>query len=439
MMSTLLLSILSLTILPPIVFATPSSCKDENVIVIGAGLSGLAAARDLQDRGCGVTVLEARDRTGGRSYSTTEASPWDFEHDLGGQYQHGTAKANSITWLADRFSIRRTLAGGDSAYVGERDRAVWIRDTDGSHYSSTDVEGGFSLFDEWWRKNTAQLRKRVSQLGLRDKPLKDSSEFVMEQLMGPLTRDQQALLDFHITINIDEDWGINHALWPLVGIDENDGYWWRPIKLEDNVLPGGMSQIMDLLENGDPMDPNSDSLEIRLDHVVTKIEHGSDACTVTYYIGSDKQKKLFTESGSACICTVPLAVLEGTGEKEGDIVFNPELSADKQIAIRTRGIAHQNFALLQFDHPFWREIDPGMTSWTWVDSRQQCDRELGEEFRYFSDWLDLSAFKEDTEHFILQSFWTSDKYWAESLSDKQLEKKFVSSLERYVSRFVSRN
>lgn len=149
-MSTLLLSILSLTILPPIVFATPSSCKDENVIVIGAGLSGLAAARDLQDRGCGVTVLEARDRTGGRSYSTTEASPWDFEHDLGGQYQHSTAKANSITWLADRVSIRRTLVGGDSAYVGERDMAVWIRDTDGSHYSSTDVvDGGFSLFDEW--------------------------------------------------------------------------------------------------------------------------------------------------------------------------------------------------------------------------------------------------------------------------------------------------
>ena len=40
------------------------------VVVIGAGMAGLAAARDLVDVGQTVTVLEARDRLGGRRNMT---------------------------------------------------------------------------------------------------------------------------------------------------------------------------------------------------------------------------------------------------------------------------------------------------------------------------------------------------------------------------------
>jgi len=42
---------------------------DRDVIVAGAGLAGLRAARDLTDGGRAVTVLEARDRIGGRGYT----------------------------------------------------------------------------------------------------------------------------------------------------------------------------------------------------------------------------------------------------------------------------------------------------------------------------------------------------------------------------------
>lgn len=42
---------------------------DADVVVIGAGVAGLVAARELTDRGYQVLVLEARDRVGGRTFN----------------------------------------------------------------------------------------------------------------------------------------------------------------------------------------------------------------------------------------------------------------------------------------------------------------------------------------------------------------------------------
>jgi monoamine oxidase len=59
------------------------------VLIIGAGAAGLAAARELSDAGKNVTVLEARDRIGGRIYTYHEEGEIPIE--LGAEFIHGRA------------------------------------------------------------------------------------------------------------------------------------------------------------------------------------------------------------------------------------------------------------------------------------------------------------------------------------------------------------
>lgn len=75
-----------------------------DVIIIGAGVAGLSAARQLQQAGKRVIVLEARSRIGGRIYTRHDIAEVPVE--LGGELIHGTQAA---TWdIINQEHIRTT-------------------------------------------------------------------------------------------------------------------------------------------------------------------------------------------------------------------------------------------------------------------------------------------------------------------------------------------
>jgi monoamine oxidase len=85
-----------------------------DVVVVGAGFAGLAAARELSHRAIDVLVLEARDRIGGRAWTGPFA---DVEVELGGAFVH---------WYQAHVWAELTRYGIGVEPALEPERAIWI-------------------------------------------------------------------------------------------------------------------------------------------------------------------------------------------------------------------------------------------------------------------------------------------------------------------------
>src|SRR4030095_589974 len=77
--------------------------ETSDVLVIGAGAAGLAAARELSTAARKVTVLEARGRLGGRVFTQRDQAS-SFPIELGAEFVHG--KSPALWHLAERANLK---------------------------------------------------------------------------------------------------------------------------------------------------------------------------------------------------------------------------------------------------------------------------------------------------------------------------------------------
>lgn len=148
-----------------------------DVVVIGAGITGLSAARNLVDHGWSVVVLEARDRIGGQLH--TDHSFTSVPVELGAGLIHGR---DAYTWElveesgADAVRVRGGSGGGTSIETGSppldvEDAAAYLRrmDVPESDWPPVSIDNEpldrwsatwmhrHELFD-WWSASRANYR-----------------------------------------------------------------------------------------------------------------------------------------------------------------------------------------------------------------------------------------------------------------------------------------
>ena len=112
-----------------------------NVLVLGAGMAGLAAARALQDAGQQVCVLEAKHRLGGRVYTNHDFAEVPVE--FGAEFVHGEGAA---TW-----ALVRELRLGTVHWNKLTDS--WVRLEDGAWLTMREARADYPDFDQTrsWR------------------------------------------------------------------------------------------------------------------------------------------------------------------------------------------------------------------------------------------------------------------------------------------------
>ncbi|HEX5725117.1 MAG TPA: FAD-dependent oxidoreductase, partial [Longimicrobiaceae bacterium] len=130
------------------------------MIVVGAGLAGLCAALELHRAGHQVTVLEARDRVGGRVLTLREPFSDGLYAEAGAL--HVLAEHATVRRYADQFGVELVDQPGGTGvmFVGGRRIPYAPRALEAqSPVELTDEERRDGIYRVWWRRSQPVLEE----------------------------------------------------------------------------------------------------------------------------------------------------------------------------------------------------------------------------------------------------------------------------------------
>ena len=291
-----------------------------DVIILGAGAAGLAAALDIGRAGRTVTILEARNRIGGRIL-TRRDSACDIPIELGAEFLHGFAPE---TW--------RPL----------QSRNVPI----------TEVQG-----DQWCFQNG-----RLGQCDLFsgvDRILKkmDATE-PDESFLSFVNRyfpDKQSDLE----LSEAKKWALGYVSGFNAADPARVGVHWLVQEMQAEEKREGERAFR--AANG-----YEDLLEIfndELSEAKITVQTNSVVQSVAWRNGwveilTTQNGEISKFTAARLLVTLPLGVMQASASDEGAVQFNPPLPHRKRDAISKLEMGNVLRVVLRFRHRFWENIRP---------------------------------------------------------------------------------
>jgi monoamine oxidase len=280
-------------------------------IIIGAGVSGLAAAKQLHHTQKNILIVEAKNRLGGRVYTSYD---WGFATDLGASWIHGIDNNPLIPLLSKRFiAINSYDSSKPTAMLDD----FALYDSKGKPVSKQAMNLFSSLTNEFLRYNQT-----------RNKMISFSQSFNAFTQQKKMNAEQRALLHYALENIYTYEFADNlNKLSPNV----SSGYEASTASGKNALVLEGYFQMFHQF---------SQQIPINLNQIVKEIDYETDNIRVITQNQTYHTKQV--------IITVPLGVL-----KSNKIIFRPSLPKDKREAIAKLKMGNYEKLYLLFDTIFW--------------------------------------------------------------------------------------